>query len=197
MSVCVCERETCFYSCCLVEVKSDLWSHIFIYDNVVIRKEPRHNSVRYFHFYNQYVGKERKSWEWVILVGVANEKKEARAAVEVLGVDSCTVGVNLTIRGCVLSKRRKEKQTLLTTDRSSGLFVCVCVCLLLELIVVIVDISSVSVRTGVTRADWGVFIKVVLTSLVSGASLVHPVRQVSLQPLVKKKNKKKPHHETR
>lgn len=58
----------------------------------------------------------------------------------------------------------------------------------MQLIVVIVDISSVSVRTRVTRADGGIFIVVVLTPLISGASLVHPVRQVSLQPLVRKKH---------
>lgn len=57
--------------------------------------------------------------------------------------------------------------------------------LILELIVVIVDISAVPVRARVTRADGGVFIIVVLTTVVSGASMVHPVRQVSLQPLVR------------
>lgn len=55
----------------------------------------------------------------------------------------------------------------------------------LELIVVIVDVSAVPVRARVTRAGGGVFIIVVLTALVSGASMVHPVRQVSLQPLVR------------
>lgn len=58
----------------------------------------------------------------------------------------------------------------------------------LESIVVIVDISTMSVRTRVTRADGGVFIIVVLAALVSGASVVHPVRQVGLQPLVRKQN---------
>lgn len=58
----------------------------------------------------------------------------------------------------------------------------------LESIVVVVDISSMSVRTRVTRADGGIFIIVVLTALVSGASVVHPVRQVGLQPLVRKQN---------
>lgn len=55
----------------------------------------------------------------------------------------------------------------------------------LELIVVIVDISSVPVRARVTWAGGGVFIIVVLAAVVSGASMVHPVRQVSLQPLVR------------
>lgn len=55
----------------------------------------------------------------------------------------------------------------------------------LNLIVVIVDISAVSVRTGVTWASGGVLVIVVLSALVSGASVVHPVRQVSLQPLVR------------
>lgn len=44
-----------------------------------------------------------------------------------------------------------------------------------QLIVIIVDISSVSVSTGVTWADGGILIIVVLTPLVTGASLVHPV----------------------
>ena len=58
----------------------------------------------------------------------------------------------------------------------------------LKSVVVVVDISSMSVRTRVTRADGGIFIIVVLTTLVSGASVVHPVRQVGLQPLVRKQN---------
>lgn len=39
------------------------------------------------------------------------------------------------------------------------------------------------VRTGVTWGDGGVFVVLVLTPLVIGASVVHPVCQVSLQPL--------------
>lgn len=58
--------------------------------------------------------------------------------------------------------------------------------LLSELIVVIVDISTMSVRARVTRPYRGVFIIVVLTPVVIGACVVHPVRQVSLQPLVRK-----------
>lgn len=45
----------------------------------------------------------------------------------------------------------------------------------LELIIVVVDVSSMSVRTGVTRASGGVFVEVVLAALVVGASVVHPV----------------------
>lgn len=42
-----------------------------------------------------------------------------------------------------------------------------------------------SVRTGVSGAGGGVLVIVVLAPLVVGAGVVHPVRQVSLQPLVK------------
>lgn len=88
-------------------------------------------------------------------MGATNRNKEARAAVKYLDVGSCTADVKPTYYHR------------------------------LELIVVVVDISTVSVRTGVTGASGGVFIIVVLTALVSGASVVHPVRQVSLQPLVR------------
>lgn len=53
----------------------------------------------------------------------------------------------------------------------------------LNLIIVIVDVGSVSVGTVVTGAGGGVLIIVMLPSLVVGASVVHPVGQVSLQPL--------------
>lgn len=55
---------------------------------------------------------------------------------------------------------------------------------MLGLIVVIIDISAVPVGTVVTWADGCVFVVVVLAALVIGASVVHPVGQVSLQPLV-------------
>lgn len=53
----------------------------------------------------------------------------------------------------------------------------------LNLIIVIVDIGSVPVGTVVTGADGGVLIVVMLPALVVGAGVVHPVGQVSLQPL--------------
>lgn len=65
----------------------------------------------------------------------------------------------------------------------------------LLLIVVVVDIGPVSVGAVVSGADGGIFIVVVLTALVSGARVVHPVRHVGLQPLgreradIKKKTK--------
>lgn len=55
----------------------------------------------------------------------------------------------------------------------------------LNLIIVIIDVGSISVWTGVPGASGGVLVIVMLTALVVGASLVHPVRQVSLQPLVR------------
>lgn len=57
-----------------------------------------------------------------------------------------------------------------------------------ELIIVVVDVGSVSVRRGVTRADGGVFIIVMLPTRVIGASVVHPVLEVSLQPLERREN---------
>lgn len=66
----------------------------------------------------------------------------------------------------------------------------------LLLIVVVVDVGPMSVGAVVSGADGGVFIIVVLTALVSGARVVHPVRQVGLQPLgreradIKKKNQR-------
>lgn len=57
----------------------------------------------------------------------------------------------------------------------------------LLLIVVVVDVGPVSVGAVVPGADGGVFIVVVLTALVSGASVVQPVRQVGLQPLGREK----------
>lgn len=53
----------------------------------------------------------------------------------------------------------------------------------LNLIIVIIDIGSISVRRVVAGAGGGVLIIVMLPALVVGASVVHPVRQVSLQPL--------------
>lgn len=100
-------------------------------------------------------GEGEKTLGGVIHVGATNRNNEARAAVKYLDVGSCTTGVKPTYYHR------------------------------LELIVVVVDISAVSVRTRVTGASGGVFIIVVLTALVSGASVVHPVRQVSLQPLVR------------
>lgn len=55
----------------------------------------------------------------------------------------------------------------------------------LNLIIVIIDIGSISVRTVVTGAGGGVLVIVMLPALVVGTSVVHPVRQVSLQPLAR------------
>lgn len=54
---------------------------------------------------------------------------------------------------------------------------------LLELIVVVIDVGPVSVRAVVPRADGGVFVVVVLATLVVGSSMVHPVGEVGLQSL--------------
>lgn len=59
-------------------------------------------------------------------------------------------------------------------------------CVWAALIVVIVDICPMPVRRP--RADGGVFIIVMLTALVMGSGVVHPVLQVSLQPLVRKQS---------
>lgn len=68
------------------------------------------------------------------------------------------------------------------------LSVCPCVCGILKLIIVVVDVRSMSVRRGVTGANGGVFIIVMLPSRIVGACVVHPVLQVSLQPLEMRKH---------
>lgn len=50
-------------------------------------------------------------------------------------------------------------------------------------IIVIIDVGSVPVGRLVAGADGGVLIVVMLPALVVGASVVHPVREVRLQPL--------------
>jgi len=56
-----------------------------------------------------------------------------------------------------------------------------------QLIVVVVDIGSVSVGAVVPGSDGSVLIVLVLPTLVSGATLVHPVGEVGLQPLWSRK----------
>lgn len=64
------------------------------------------------------------------------------------------------------------------------------VCVILELIIVVVDVRSVSVRRGVTGANGGVLIVVMLPPLVIGTRVVHPVLQVRLQPLEMRKHRR-------
>ena len=93
--------------------------------------------------------------------------------------DALTIWLRLNYHRRGWGRTCKKKPTPVTLHTSCGLC-----CVSLELIVVVVDVGSVSVRAVVTGANRGVLVVLMLTPLVVGACVVHPVRQVDLQPLV-------------